>query len=221
MVQSSGVEFAILQIHKNIYSHIPWHHPLIPPEKPKKKAVPFLGEEVWCGARSGWFVLISANTNKDGMHEFCIPSCLSLLEYITSEPPPQKVISLPELIIWAINGRKATSGFQHSVWHQWIGDDVSFPGNLLAFCPFLSSPLTLRAEANNAGTQPAVTAASITHRAAAAAPAAASRGCFSCQIPAGISQGRYTSQNQQEQRTSSDVQREGPSRSNEYLPTFW
>lgn len=33
---------------------------------------------------------------------------------------------------------KATSGFQHSLWHQWIGNDVSFPGNTLAFCPFLS-----------------------------------------------------------------------------------
>lgn len=50
-----------------------------------------------------------------------------------------------------------------------------------------ASLLTLRAEANNAGTQPAVTAAS-QRRAAAAA---ASQGCFSCQIPVGISQGRH------------------------------
>lgn len=33
---------------------------------------------------------------------------------------------------------KATSGFQHSLWHQRIGNDVSFPGNMLAFCLSLS-----------------------------------------------------------------------------------
>lgn len=46
---------------------------------------------------------------------------------------------------------KATSGFQHSLWHQRVGDDVSFPGNTLAFCPFLSLALDSEGRSKQCG----------------------------------------------------------------------
>lgn len=133
--------------HKNICSHIPWHHPLIPPEKPKNKAVPVLGEE-------GWFVLISVNIHEE--HKFCIPSRLSLLEYSTSWPPPKKMISLHELIIWAVNGKKqpqVSSTESGTVNRRWR----LLPWEYTGILPIPEPPCGL-----NVGTQRAGTAAAST-----------------------------------------------------------